>query len=345
MSHSDQNAPARALNISAIVPNYNHAAFLPAAIAALQAQTLPPDEIIVIDDGSTDDSIAIIKQICAADERVRLIAHAENKGAIAAINAGITAAQGKYLLMSAADDVTSPQLLEKLHAALVIFPGAMLTSGEVVLTNEHGKFIGYRPPARPSRTIRHFTPDETWALFKRIDNFIITGASLFDRQALIDIGLLREELGSFADGFASRQLALRHGFVFVPETLGEWRINPNGLSRRTATDLDSAVKMLRISVENFASDPIFPTDYISLFTRRWRFAVLRLAMEKPTEASAMLTEFAPGPAILRNLFASLSRTGKIGRISALAWATLWYRPTSLAMVALTSLTRRRAKQN
>jgi len=70
--------------VGAVVPNYNHARLIPEAIAALQAQTRPFDEIVVVDDGSTDDSIAVITRLAEADPRIRLIPHERNQGAVAA---------------------------------------------------------------------------------------------------------------------------------------------------------------------------------------------------------------------------------------------------------------------
>jgi glycosyltransferase involved in cell wall biosynthesis len=329
-------------DISVVVPNYNHAALLPEAIASLRAQTLSPIEIIIVDDGSTDDSSAVIDGLAATDLRIRVIKLDSNRGAIAAINIGVGEARGRFLAMVAADDITQPDLFEVLHAALSVAPGAALASAEVKLIDMQGAGLGYRPPARPSFATRHFNPAETAALLRRIDNFILTGATLFDRRLLVEAGSLRPDLGSLADGYAAKQLALRHGFVFVPKVLAQWRINPAGLSRGTATQLESADALTRIATTAFASDPAFPATYAKSFESRWRFAVLRLALADPRATAKVIAHFSPGPRVLRKLFCSLAMFGRPGRCAALAWATLWYRPTSPMAVLMTHLARRRA---
>src|SRR3954453_22774254 len=92
--------------VSVIVPVYNGAAYLPEAIGSALAQTVRPLEIVVVDDGSTDDSGRIAQQY----ELVRYVWQA-NAGISAARNRGIEAAQGDVLALLDADDVWLPDKL------------------------------------------------------------------------------------------------------------------------------------------------------------------------------------------------------------------------------------------
>jgi hypothetical protein len=330
--------------VSVVVPNYNHAAVLPTAITSLQSQTLAPWEIIIVDDGSTDDSVAVIDRLADADHRIRVIKLASNQGAIVAINVGIDHARGQYIAMVAADDFVEANLIEVLHAALSAAPGAAFASGEVKLVDLlRGSCLGYRPPARPSFVSRYFNPTQAASLLRRIDNFILTGAALFERRLLVESGGLRPELGSLADGYVARRLALHHGFVFVPKVLAQWRISAAGLSRGTATQVDRADALTQAATTAFAADSVFPATYARKFEARWRFAVLRLALDDPGQAVDVISHFSPGPDLLRRHFKSVALFGYPGRLAALAWATLWYRPTSLSAVMLTHLSRLREK--
>ncbi|HZV78570.1 MAG TPA: glycosyltransferase family A protein, partial [Candidatus Binatus sp.] len=71
--------------LSVILPNYNHGALLPRSLGALIQQSLPPHEILVIDDGSTDNSVAVIEAYGRRSDRIRLIRHMANRGAFAAV--------------------------------------------------------------------------------------------------------------------------------------------------------------------------------------------------------------------------------------------------------------------
>src|SRR5438552_14306826 len=95
---------------SAIVATYNHGHFLPRAITALAAQQPAADEIILIDDGSTDDTVAILDRLAKLVPSLRVMRNRQNLGAIASLNRGIEAAQGEFIYLGAADDVVLPGL-------------------------------------------------------------------------------------------------------------------------------------------------------------------------------------------------------------------------------------------
>jgi glycosyltransferase involved in cell wall biosynthesis len=107
-----QTAPESPL-VSAIVPAYNAGAYLGAALDSLRTQTLRDLEIIVIDDGSGDDTLAVARQHAADDPRVRVISHEKPSGRPAkARNAGLRAARGKYIALLDADDTCIATRLE-----------------------------------------------------------------------------------------------------------------------------------------------------------------------------------------------------------------------------------------
>ncbi len=105
---------ARIADVSVVIPAYNARVFLAETLASVFAQTLPPAEIIVVDDGSTDDTAGI-----ARDLGVTVISRA-NGGISAARNAGIRAARGEYVALLDADDLWMPEKLEVQLAALAV---------------------------------------------------------------------------------------------------------------------------------------------------------------------------------------------------------------------------------
>src|ERR1700674_5961017 len=90
--------------LSVVLPNYNHARLVGRALAALLGQKRVADEIIVIDDGSTDDSVRVIDGIAAGAPAIRVLHNANNIGVIATLQRGLEAARGKYVYFAAADD-------------------------------------------------------------------------------------------------------------------------------------------------------------------------------------------------------------------------------------------------
>lgn len=105
---------------SVVVPAYNAAKTIVAAIECCLKQTRPPEEIIVVNDGSTDDTVAILQSHFA--NRVNLIFLPQNSGPAAARNAGIAAASSQYIIFQDADDTWHPEKLECIDAILSKYP-------------------------------------------------------------------------------------------------------------------------------------------------------------------------------------------------------------------------------
>jgi glycosyltransferase involved in cell wall biosynthesis len=123
MAHAE--ADQRRGMISVVMPCYNAAAYIRDALESALAQAMPVNEIVVVDDGSTDDSVGIVRSF---GDRVRLLVQ-HNQGASAARNRGIAAACGTLVAFLDADDLWLPHSVATLHAALT--PGVDAAVGVV----------------------------------------------------------------------------------------------------------------------------------------------------------------------------------------------------------------------
>ncbi len=104
--------------VTVIIPVYNVAAYLPQCLDSVIAQTLDDIEIICVNDGSKDESLAVLNEYAAQDSRIKIIDKA-NAGVSAARNDGIAAAQGEYIAFLDGDDFLEPDCLEKVYATAV----------------------------------------------------------------------------------------------------------------------------------------------------------------------------------------------------------------------------------
>lgn len=97
--------------VSIITPSYNSETFIAQTISSVQNQTYQNWEMIIVDDGSSDKTVAIIKQFISNDDRIKLIELMQNSGPAVARNYAIECASGKYMAFLDADDIWFPELI------------------------------------------------------------------------------------------------------------------------------------------------------------------------------------------------------------------------------------------
>jgi teichuronic acid biosynthesis glycosyltransferase TuaG len=135
--------------VSVIMPVFNAAEFVAAAIASVQAQTMAEWELFAVEDGSTDGSLAILRNL-AADPRIRVLAGHANEGPGPARNRGIAAARGRFIAFLDADDLWHPEKLARQLAFMA--QGHVLTcTGYRRVTVATGGVADVGVPARITR--------------------------------------------------------------------------------------------------------------------------------------------------------------------------------------------------
>jgi len=341
--HTDLAETAPEVTISVVMPNYNHAEFISTALDAVFAQEVLPEEIIVVDDGSTDESRALIEQWVSREPRIRAIFNSSNSGAIASINQGLHVARGKYVCLMAADDLAYPNFFSEALAALRKTPDVALFCAEahVQSMDSPQRKPEVRPVIRPSNVARSFSPAETTSLLRYNDNFITPIAAVFRRSLILAEGAFDPKLGSMADGFLSRRLALKYGFCFSPKVVVRWQVRGDGLSRTSSSDAIAVRRMSDEARMRISSDPVFPSDYAEMFDRRWRFSTCRVALAARVPDWDFLRSTGPQNKVDLYLFGIARKAGsQIGIYLALIWLTVRYRPYSLLAMLETYLRRR-----
>jgi glycosyltransferase involved in cell wall biosynthesis len=332
--------------ISVVLPNFNHGKFLVSALRALVSQSPAPAEIAVVDDASTDDSLSVIREFAAGNPSVRLIVNSENVGAIRSTKRGLDVVTGHYIYLAAADDWVLPGFFALATQMLESHSQAGLFCGETILVDgESGRHLGHRPIVKPFYRARAADPEEARRILRRIDNWILTGATVFRRDALDVAGGLNDSLGSFADGYVARKIAVTRGFCYAPRPVAGWRIFSSSVSRQTALDLDGATHVLRRVPEIISSDPAFPAWYAPLFRNRWRFAVSRLAVQaNPINYAildSMVSDFAMTARILKLVRRALAHAPSLERVVTLTLLAIQLRPYPLWGLVATKLSRLR----
>jgi len=328
--------------LSVVLPNYNHAPYLPRALDAYLSQDHPADEIIVIDDCSADASREIVTRYAATHPSIRLVSNDKNMGVIPTLSRGLNEARGQLIYFGAADDFVMPGFFAAAIKMLRAHPTAGLFSGDAVLVDgQSGRSLGVRPPVRPRLSSGFIDASEVAGLLQRNDNFVVTGAAVFRRDAVVSAGGFDEQLSSFADGYLVRKIALTFGFCYAPTTVLTWCVFPDSVSRTTSTQPDRARHILEKIEARLASDPVFPPWYPHAFRRRWHFATSRLAVQYDPVNRDMLLEMgaenATDRTVLNYLLDTFGRNS--ARVLILVWLWWRFRPFSLTGLGITALTR------
>ena len=218
--------------VSVIIPAFNAARFIAETLTSAQAQTWPDLEIIVVDDGSTDDTAAIVEAAAATDPRITLIRQA-NAGVAAARNAAIAAAKGDYVAPLDADDLWHPENISAQVAALErAGPGTAVAYAWHVRIDAAGRICGNGP--------RVLVEEGAAALARVVErDFIGNGSStVIRRGCILEVGgydpTLRARQGEDCEDVAlTIALAERWNFAPVPRRLVGYRQHGASMSRKS----------------------------------------------------------------------------------------------------------------
>ncbi len=331
--------------VTLVVPNFNHAHYLPESLGSIVNQTRAPDRVVIIDDRSTDDSVAVISRFLADRPSWRLIRHDTNQGVVRGQNEALAVADTDWIGFLGADDALHPRYLEQAMAQAASWPeaGLIFACCEIIGPNGHSGKRMLRPMMLPASQSTMLTPTDVRHVLRFGDNYFSGTTSLYRRSALQALGGFDVKLGSFSDAFLARRLALTFGCYFIAEALGYWRIHGQNYSTATATDPVSLNAKLADIGGLIAGSELFPPGYDALFARRNRFGAVRMVLGSDTAPAAraeQATALLAGTTFDRRLLQLLLSLGAAGRLAALAWVTLRTRPMSLTRLLAQTGTRR-----
>jgi glycosyltransferase involved in cell wall biosynthesis len=234
-----------------VIPCYRQAEYLAEAVESVVGQTYRDWEIVIVDDGSPDDTAAAAESLIAAhpDRRIRLLRQA-NEGLAAARNAGIAASSGRYILPLDADDILLPEMLERTTALLDAEPGVAIA------------YTDQRQFGAVSRIVR--TADWDTDLQRRRNLFAAT--ALFRREIWEAVGGYDPAMRQGYEDWDFWLGAAERGFVGrrIPEALFGYRIKPESMhvnARASHRDLREKIRAKH------------PAWYASSWRRWWRWPI------------------------------------------------------------------------
>lgn len=216
-------------SVTVVTPNFNHGRHLPQLCAALAAQVPPPLELVIVDDGSTDDSVAIIRDLTARYSFVRLIQQPGNFGVVAAMNRGFAEATGRYTVLRSADDLDLPGFYETAVPLLDQHPEASLFCGDVVYFSsrvEDGVRESLGFAQEPSYFPKHAFP-------RLLGSRFVNGHAVMVRTELLrSCTPFFADTLMLADWFHLMVAGFRGGFCYAPIPVAAARLDSGSFGNR-----------------------------------------------------------------------------------------------------------------
>ncbi|HVO69236.1 MAG TPA: glycosyltransferase [Aggregatilineaceae bacterium] len=209
--------------VSIVIPAYNSAQFICEAVDSCLVQTYPNCEIIVVDDGSTDNTRALLE--ARYGERIRYLSQ-QNAGPSAARNRGIRAARGAFIQFCDADDQLLPAKIERCMEVFQQQPEV----GVVYTRYQYVEADGKTPAPLSDPPL--LSGDVFCDLLLSNGNAILTSATLVRRDALLEVGTFDERLRRTQDWDLFLRLASRYSYASIDEVLLLYRWHEHGLTKQ-----------------------------------------------------------------------------------------------------------------
>lgn len=213
--------------VSVLLPVYNEDRFLQQAVQSILRQTEPNFELIVVDDGSTDDSRAIVERLAAGDRRIKPIRH-PHTGIVAALNRGMLEASGRYVARMDADDLAHPRRLELQARYLDRHPSIGLIGSRVEYLGDARRNRGLALFVKWSNSLVDSRDIE---LYRFVETPFVHPSVMFRRELTERLGAYRD--GPFPEDYELWLRWLESGvrMAKLEQTLLSWRDRPDRLTR------------------------------------------------------------------------------------------------------------------
>ena len=210
--------------ISVVLPVYNAEAYVDKAIESMLHQTYADFELIVINDGSTDRSLEIVRSY--ADPRIKVVSR-ENRGLVASLNEGIALAQGEYIARMDADDISLPQRFEKQVALLDAMPTVAVCGTWADVIDAQGAVKGdYTYPPINTKAIRAYVLRH---------NPFIHPTVMMRKNVFEKVGGYWKAFKHVEDYELWTRIVFAYDVANIPEKLLHYRVTDEGVTRENQT--------------------------------------------------------------------------------------------------------------
>ena len=259
------------------MPNWNDARYLPRCIRSVLDQDAPPDELLVVDDASTDDSVVIIQSLIRGNPRARFHANPVNLGTNRTINEALERVESEYVLLLSANDFVLPGIFARAKACLARLPRPGLWSAMAWLVDEEDRTIRLHPSPVVALGDTYLPAERCAHLAHRVGNWFTGPTLTYHRETLRSVGGFDPAYGAPADFFTAVTVASLRGAAYSPEPFAGFRIHAGSYSSRALNEIaaiDAMLAHLRKHGPQLSPD-LFGGAFCDRMAERYRFASVR----------------------------------------------------------------------
>lgn len=218
-----------------VMPAYNAERYLRESILSILKQTLVDFEFIIIDDGSTDNTPAILRRLAASDSRIRIITQ-PNAGVTAALNRGVAAANSEIIARMDADDISHPDRLQTEYDYLNQNPDIVLVGTDYNIINQSGQILS---------RIRVPNEDEDLRVLLRLNSPFAHGSVMYRKADFDRAGGYRKAGGSAEDYDLWVRFADFGGLHVIPKVLFQWRLGDSNITTVKSSQVEASAAHIR----------------------------------------------------------------------------------------------------
>lgn len=217
------------MKLAVIMPVYNHGPYLSRSLCAILNQERQPDQIILINDGSTDNTLEEAKGLLGHVPNAQIISDGANRGVVCRCNQGMTMTDADYIHFASSNDRVMPGLYRKSLDLLAQYPEAALCCAIDQWEEPNGGFhwrVGQRMASKPC----YLSPKELIQLGKEDRLQISSPSCIVKRQAMIESGWFYQDHAWHCDWFTYMVAAFRRGVCYIPEILSWFSLQHGSFS-------------------------------------------------------------------------------------------------------------------
>ncbi|NNH68017.1 glycosyltransferase family A protein [Rhizobium laguerreae] len=307
------------VRVAVVIPAYNAGEYLAQTLQSVVYQTHKALEIIIVDDGSTDETPSICRRFAASDSRIRILS-TENRGVAAARNTGIQASKSDYIAFLDADDLWHSTYIQRMLSALQPLPdawGAVYALHRFIDTEGYCTRSGSSLNARDSILNRHL-----------VFRFVGNGSGFMVRRAVID------KIGGYDSSYARKGIGGCEDFDFELRTAEHFKIEtvPLGLvgyrSHSAAMSSDRsrmARSLLAVTEQCIARNPELPAFVVSCArasAHLYAFSKFAALKDWSSAATSLKHIYHHSPMLASGILARLLFS-KAGRATRRALSKVW----------------------